>query len=125
MTEPPYQQPGYQPQDPQQYPQQPHYPQYTHYPQYSHYPGPPPYAMYPPAPPTNGMAIAALVVGILWMYWIGSILAVVFGHVALRQIARRGEGGRGLAIAGLTLGYVGVGILVAVLVIVAVSAAVS
>ena len=59
--------------------------------------------------PTNGLAIASLVVGILWMWWIGSILAVVFGHVALRQIARSpyGQSGRGLAIAGLVLGYGG------------------
>ena len=58
---------------------------------------------------TNGFAIASLVVGAVWMWWIGSILAIVFGHVALKQIARseQGQGGRGLAIAGLVLGYIG------------------
>ena len=56
-----------------------------------------------PAPGTNGLAIASLVLGILWVYWIGSILAVVFGHIALGQIKRTGAGGRGLAIAGLIL----------------------
>lgn len=64
-----------------------------------------------PAQPvrTNGMAIASLVLGIIWIYWIGSLLAVVFGHVALRQIDRSDgqEGGRGMAVAGLVLGYVG------------------
>ena len=59
------------------------------------------------SPPTNGLAIASLVVGCLWIWWIGSLLAVVFGHVALNQIARRGQSGRGLAIAGLALGYIG------------------
>lgn len=74
------------------------------------YPGPLPnyWAYGPPSRPTNGLAIASMVVAILWIYWIGSILGVVFGHVALRQIRRSGEGGRGMAIAGLVIGYVGI-----------------
>jgi hypothetical protein len=58
---------------------------------------------------TNGFAIASLVLGLIWIYWVGSILAIVFGHVAIRQIARSGdqESGRGMAIAGLILGYLG------------------
>lgn len=50
------------------------------------------------------------------MYWIGSILAVIFGHVALGQI-KKAEGrqtGRGMAIAGLVLGYIGVASLVVI-----------
>ena len=45
---------------------------------------------------------------------VGSILAVVFGYVGKSQIDRSGgaEGGRGLAIAGIVLGWVGVGTLV-------------
>lgn len=57
--------------------------------------------------PTNGLAVASLVVGLFWMWWIGSVLAIVFGHVALGQIARNGQSGRGIAIAGLVLGYIG------------------
>ena len=73
---------------------------------------PPPYAPYP-APvyqSTNGLAVASLVAGFLWIGWLGSILAVIFGHIALGQINRSGgrEGGSGLAIAGLVLGYMGV-----------------
>lgn len=69
---------------------------------------------YPPQPPTapvaqttNGLAIASMVLGILWLFWIGSILAIVFGHVSLGQIKRSNgtQGGRGMAIAGLVLGY--------------------
>jgi uncharacterized membrane protein len=52
------------------------------------------------------------VLGILWLSWVGSILAIVFGHIALVQTRERGQGGRGLAIAGLVLGYIGVGLLV-------------
>ena len=40
-----------------------------------------------PAARYNGLAIASVAVGLLWMWWIGSVLAVVFGHVALKQIA--------------------------------------
>ncbi|MGD0378799.1 MAG: DUF4190 domain-containing protein [Acidimicrobiales bacterium] len=57
---------------------------------------------------TNGMAIASMVLGILWLWWIGSILALVFGYVALGQIKQRNEGGRGMAIAGVVLGWVGI-----------------
>jgi len=60
---------------------------------------------------TDGLAIASMVLGIVWVFWIGSILAVIFGHVALRRIAREGKAGRGMAIAGLVLGYIGVGTL--------------
>jgi hypothetical protein len=54
-----------------------------------------------------------MVLGILWVYWIGSILAIIFGHVAISQ-ARRDPTlrGKGMAIAGIVLGYVGVGIFV-------------
>lgn len=40
----------------------------------------------------------------------GGLLAVIFGHVALSQIKHSGEDGRGLAIAGLVIGYIGVGL---------------
>ena len=63
-----------------------------------------------PATATNGLAIASLVLGIVWIYWIGSVLAVIFGGIALNQInASNGQqGGKGLAIAGLVLGLVGI-----------------
>ncbi|WP_286201661.1 DUF4190 domain-containing protein [Mycobacterium gallinarum] len=34
-------------------------------------------------------------------------LGIVFGHVALRQIERIGQDGRGMAVVGLAIGYVG------------------
>lgn len=73
---------------------------------------------------TNGLAIASMVLGIVWLYWIGSILAVIFGHVARRQIRNSNarQGGDGLAVAGLTLGYIGVAVLVLVSVFVVVAA---
>jgi hypothetical protein len=62
---------------------------------------------------TNGMAVASTVLGIVWVYWIGSILALVFGYVALGQIRQRGQQGRGMAIAGIVLGWIGVATLIA------------
>jgi Domain of unknown function (DUF4190) len=59
---------------------------------------------------TNGLAIASFVLSLLWMFWIGSILAVIFGHVALSQTKDPAHsGGRGLAMAGLVIGYAAIG----------------
>ncbi|MFG1683486.1 DUF4190 domain-containing protein [Nonomuraea sp. NPDC049269] len=74
---------------------------------YPQQPGQFPYA--PPAPErrTNGLAVAALVLGLTGFLTCGftSILAVVFGHVSLGQIRRDGTDGRGIALAGTILGW--------------------
>ena len=75
----------------------------------------PPGAVGPaPVPTVNGFAVAALVLGLCcWCGSIPGILAVIFGYVALGQIARS-EGrqkGRGLAIAGIVLGWIAVAVL--------------
>jgi hypothetical protein len=76
--------------------------------------------MYPqPTYGTNGLAIASMILGILWIYWIGSILALIFGYVARSQIRTRHEGGDGMAVAGIVLGWVGVGFLVLTFLLVA------
>ena len=66
-----------------------------------------------------GLAIASMVLGIVWIYWIGSILAIIFGHVALSQIKKSNgwKTGRGMAIAGVVLGYVGLGTLILVIIL--------
>jgi hypothetical protein len=68
------------------------------------YGGPPPQA---PERRTNGLAIAALITGLTGFITCGftSILAVVFGHVALSQIRRDHTDGRGMAMAGTILGW--------------------
>jgi len=83
-------------------------------------PYPPPYPGYAMTPSTNGLAIAALVLGIVCVYWVTSILAIIFGHIALSQIRVSGQRGRGLAIAGLVLGYAWLGLLALLIVVVAV-----
>jgi len=65
------------------------------------------------------MAIASLVMGLLWMYWIGSILAICLGYAARREI-RNDPGrieGRGMATAGIVLGWIGIGMLALTIVV--------
>jgi hypothetical protein len=58
---------------------------------------------------TSGLAIASLVLGILWVCGIGALLATVFGAVAINQISQSNGKltGKGMAIAGLVLGIIG------------------
>jgi hypothetical protein len=77
-------------------------------------PSPPP-VFERPARSVNGLAIASVVVGVLWIAWLGSVAAVVMGHVALRQIARSGgaQSGRTAALAGIGFGYFALTVLLA------------
>lgn len=68
---------------------------------YPGYPGYPTYPGYAQPRGTNAMAIASLVSAFLI-----APLGIVFGHISLSQLKRSGEEGRGLAIAGLVIGYV-------------------
>jgi hypothetical protein len=55
---------------------------------------------------TNPLAIASMVCGMVALVLSPlAILAIVSGHIAHGQVRRTGEGGRGMATAGLTLGY--------------------
>lgn len=86
-----------------------------------------------PAAPTNGMAVASLIFGILgWVLLplLAPLLAVVFGHIARGQIRNTGERGGGMAVAGLVLGYVNlafalIGILIVIVVVIIAAAAAS
>jgi hypothetical protein len=76
-------------------------------------------AYVPPAPPapTSGMAIVALVLGISGLTvfpFLGSILALIFGYMARTEIRQRPDelGGKGLAVAGIVTGWIGVGLTV-------------
>jgi hypothetical protein len=76
-------------------------------------PPPAPYGLpTAPQPATNGMAIASCVCGIGQVVGgpIAGIAAVVLGHQARRQIRQTGEQGDGLAVTGLVLGYIGLGV---------------
>jgi hypothetical protein len=80
-------------------------------------PGGQPWGAPPAYRTTNGMAIAALVGALVF-----APLGIILGHIARSQIKRTGEGGRGMATAGLVIGYVFtafaiVGVLVAVVLV--------
>jgi hypothetical protein len=59
---------------------------------------------------TDGLAIASLVCGLFWVFGLGSVAAVILGYIALRQIRREPLRlkGRGMAIAGISLGWLGI-----------------
>jgi hypothetical protein len=77
----------------------------------------------PPAPPAapveapfNVLAIVSIISAFLV-----SVVGIITGHIALSQIKKRGERGRGLALAGTVIGYfvtlawiIGIAVLVAV-----------
>jgi hypothetical protein len=103
-------------------------------------PPPPPPNYNPPPPPgytaydnpasvpqkTNGLSVASLVLGILSIflfctYGVVAILAIVFGHVSLSQIKRShgAQSGRGMAIAGLVCGYIGLALVIGLVALIA------
>jgi Domain of unknown function (DUF4190) len=59
---------------------------------------------------TSGLAIGSLVCGIFWVGGLGAIAALILGYLGLRQIRREPlrVKGRGIAIAGIVLGWLGV-----------------
>ncbi|SIS11501.1 DUF4190 domain-containing protein [Williamsia sterculiae] len=58
-------------------------------------------AVTPTAPgKTNDLAVAALICGLVI-----SPVGIILGHISLSQIKKRNESGRGLALAGLIIGY--------------------
>lgn len=59
-----------------------------------------------PAYRNDGLAVTAMVLGIVGILLPGvGLLAIAFGHAAVRRLRSSYQGGRGLAVAGLALGY--------------------
>lgn len=84
---------------------------------------PNPFAQYPAYPPsgyqtasTNGLAIASFILGLVgWMACgVGSVVAVILGFVARSQIrnSHGRQGGDGLALAGIILGFLAIALVV-------------
>jgi hypothetical protein len=72
--------------------------------------GPPPPGLYKqpvPAPQTSVPAVISLIAGLLWLFWVGSLVAIITGHIGRRQVREYGYGGDALAIIGLIFGYLG------------------
>ncbi|MDB5349604.1 MAG: hypothetical protein JWN86_851 [Planctomycetota bacterium] len=61
-----------------------------------------------PPPPASGISIASLVCGVCFCVpLVTSLLAVIFGFIGIRKTRDPEVGGRGLAIAGLVMGVIG------------------
>lgn len=58
--------------------------------------------------PVSGLAITSLVAGILWVFWVGSLVALICGYLARRSIKDGVRSGNGMALAGIVLGWIGV-----------------
>jgi hypothetical protein len=84
-------------------------------------PAPQPYAPQPYGSPgypqqygprTNALAIVSLVSSLvgLVVWFLAPLAGIITGHIALGQIKRTGEAGQGMAMAGLIIGYVLMGL---------------
>ena len=89
-----------------------------------------PPVQYAQAPPTDGLSIAALVLGILatiTCYFGGffGIPAVICGHLSLKKIKHSPTplGGKGMAIAGLITGYIGIALSILFILLIAIGIA--
>lgn len=79
------------------------------------------YAQVQPSGKNNGMAIAAMVLGICGVlfaccYGFGGLpglVGAILGHISMKQIRERGEAGRGMALAGVITGWSGVALAIA------------
>lgn len=120
------------PYQPQQPPQQP-YP-YAQQP-WQQPSGYPPMQPYQVTPPTDGLGVAAMVIGIVSLVMmcaygiglLGSPAALIMGRISMKRIDRsEGRiGGRGMAQAGFILGIVGTILLVLAIIAVAVIVAIA
>ncbi|UMG92451.1 DUF4190 domain-containing protein [Nocardioides sp. TF02-7] len=115
------QQPSGQPDQPGQPVPPPYQPYGTPNPYSGAYGGSPYGGPYQPAPPTNGLAVASMVTSIvgiagLCCYGLGGIIGLVgaiLGHVSKRRIRENNEGGAGMALAGIIVGWVAFGLMLA------------
>jgi Domain of unknown function (DUF4190) len=75
----------------------------------------PPDQLVVPFRETNGSAVVSVLLGVLWFAGIGSVLALVFGYRARREIKSSAgrQKGSGLATVGIILGWIGIAILAA------------
>ena len=94
----------------------------TAYPQWG--PGYPAYGAVSPARQTNGLAVASLVCSVAGIFFgITSVVGIVLGFVALSQIKKSGgaQGGHGLALAGVIVGFSLIALIILFLVVAGVS----
>ena len=76
-----------------------------------------PYGQQPYGAPAAEQKYNVLAIVSLVSAFFVSLVAIITGHIALSQIKRTGEKGRGLAIAGLVIGYVSIALSIIALII--------
>lgn len=56
------------------------------------------------------MSVISMISSIVGFFTFGllCLLGVILGHISLGQVKRNGEGGKGFAITGLVVGYIGI-----------------
>lgn len=60
-----------------------------------------------PTRPNNQLALIAMILSLVGlMTWITAIGGIICGHIARKQIRETGEGGDGMALTGIIVGYV-------------------
>src|SRR5690606_31252944 len=60
------------------------------------------------APTNNWMNIVSLVLSLVWVCGLGSLLGIIFGHLCVSSAKRGTANNKGLGIAGLIIGYLGI-----------------
>ncbi|HEY2191686.1 MAG TPA: DUF4190 domain-containing protein [Actinomycetospora sp.] len=70
----------------------------------------------------SGMAITSFVLGLIWFWGLGSLIAVILGHTAADECKSGGRRGDGLRLWGLGLGYAGMALTALVVIGLATSA---
>lgn len=73
-----------------------------------------------PDPGSRGLAIASLITSLTWLvglWGLSSVLGIVLGHLSRRRDRKAGARPNGMALAGLIIGYVGLGLTVILLAI--------
>jgi type IV pilus assembly protein PilA len=79
--------------------------------------------VYVAPPTTSGKAVASLILGFLFFFFPAAVAAVVLGHISLSDIGKSAGRiqGRGIAVGGLVLGYLGIAMIPIILMIAAIA----
>lgn len=58
-------------------------------------------------PRISGMCVISLICGLVWFFGLGSLLAVIYGFIGVRECRRKGMRGEPAAYVGVILGTLG------------------
>ena len=57
--------------------------------------------------PTSALAVTSLVLSVVWVFGLGSLVAIVLAVMAMKETKTGAKGGHGLPVAGLVIGILG------------------